>query len=109
MSIAATARGGWNRLPVAARVRGTQKYLDREYQQMATFNRLVVGGVVLIIGILVYNEVYDAIPTGNDTAINQTNVSDTVESAFNLAPIGLLVLVAGFILAQVMGFTSGGQ
>ncbi len=75
----------------------------RVYEQMVTFQRLVTGGVTLAVGILVYNEVVGALPDSNG-AINQTAVNGPVESAFTLAPIALLVIVAALILNQVMGF-----
>jgi len=78
----------------------------RVYEQMTSFNRLVTGGVTLAVGILVYNEVVGALPSG-EGAINQTLVTSTVESAFQLAPVALIVLIAAFILAQVMGFRMG--
>lgn len=77
----------------------------RKYEQMATMNRLVTGGVTLAVGVLVYNEVVGALPSGTNEAINQTAIDGTVESAFTLAPVALIVLIAAFILAQVSGFT----
>lgn len=75
----------------------------RRYDQMATMNRLVTGGVTLAVGVLVYNEVVAALPNGGG-AINQTAIDGTVESAFVLAPVALIVLISAFILAQVSGF-----
>jgi hypothetical protein len=75
----------------------------RVFDQMASFNRLVTGGVTLAVGILVYNEVIGALPDSGG-AINQTGVTTTVESAFQLAPVALIVIIAAVILAQVMGF-----
>jgi uncharacterized membrane protein len=76
---------------------------QRAFGQMSSFNRLVTGGVTLAVGILVYNEVIGALPNSNG-AINQTGVTTTVESAFQLAPVALIVIIAAVILAQVMGF-----
>jgi hypothetical protein len=78
------------------------------HDQMMSFNRLVVGGVTLAVGILVYNEIIGALPTGGNEAINQTPVTSTVESAFVLAPVALLVIIAAVILANVSNFGRGG-
>jgi len=75
------------------------------FDQMSTFNRLVTGGVTLAVGVLVYNEVISALPSSGG-AINQSGITSTVESAFQLAPVALIVIVAAVILAQVMGFRS---
>jgi len=80
--------------------------VERAYGQMASFNRLVTGGVTLAVGILVYNEVIGALPDSGG-AINQTGVTTTVESAFQLAPVALIVIIAAVILAQVGGFMGG--
>jgi hypothetical protein len=60
---------------------------------MGTFNNLVAAAITLIVGVLVYNETFAALPNV-DGAINGTEVSSTVESAFTLAPVVLIVIVA---------------
>jgi len=80
----------------------------RVFDQMVSFQRLVVGGVTLAVGVLVYNEVVGALPNSNG-AINQTPINGTVESAFALAPVALIVIIAAVILAQVGGFMGGGR
>jgi len=77
----------------------------RVFDQMASFQRLVVGGVTLAVGVLVYNEVVGSLPSSGG-AINQTPITNTVESAFGLAPVALIVIIAAVILAQVGGFMS---
>jgi len=79
----------------------------RVFDQMIQFQRLVVGGVTLAVGVLVYNEVIGALPSGGG-AINQTNITGTVESAFTLAPVALIVIVAALVLAQVGGLGGRG-
>jgi len=51
----------------------------------------------------VFNQILDALP---ETAggINRTGITDTISSAFELAPVVLIVLVAALVLAQVAGF-----
>jgi len=73
-----------------------------------SFNSLITASVTLIVGILIFNEVQASLP---DTAggINETGVVTTIESAFQLAPVVLIVLVAALILAQVAGFRGVGR
>lgn len=97
---------------VKSRVKEAAGYADakslqdgvvREMGQMTTMNRLVVGGVTLAVGVLVYNEVVGALPNSGG-AINQTAIDGTVESAFQLAPVALIVLISAVILRQVDAF-----
>jgi hypothetical protein len=74
---------------------------------MGTFNNLVASAVTLIIGVLVYNQVFSALPN-IDGAINGTSVSNTVESAFTLAPVVLIVFVAVLVLASIGGLGGNG-
>jgi hypothetical protein len=68
----------------------------------AGFQRLVASGVSLAIGILVFNEVIGALPQAQNAAVNfQTAVLPTIQSAFDLAPVSLIVLVAALILRQL--------
>jgi hypothetical protein len=70
---------------------------------MLSFNRMVTAAVTLVVGILVFNQILNALPetTGG---INRTGIVGTIEAAFNLAPVVLIVLVAALVLAQVAGF-----
>ena len=80
---------------------------SRIYGQMMTFNRIITGGITIIIGVLVYNQVFDALPATTG-AIDATAISNTVESAMLLAPVALIVLVSAVILGYVSGFGGGG-
>jgi 4-hydroxybenzoate polyprenyltransferase len=77
--------------------------VTRRADQMMSFQSMVTAAVTLIVGILIFNQVESALP---DTAggVNSTPVISTIESAFQLAPVVLIVLVAALILAQVAGF-----
>ena len=77
--------------------------VTRKHSQGASFNRMVTAAVTLIIGVLVFNQILGALPTSS-TGINRTGIVSTVESAFQLAPVVLIVLVAALVLAQVSGF-----
>lgn len=73
----------------------------------AGFRRLVVGGVTLAVGVLVFNEVVGALPASQSAIIDfQTVILPQIQSAFDLAPVALVVLVAGLILRQLTGVAS---
>ncbi len=71
------------------------------------FRSVITAGITIIIGVLVYNQVFDALPSTTG-AINATAISNTVESAMLLAPVALIVLVSAVILGYVSGFGGGG-
>jgi hypothetical protein len=70
---------------------------------MVSFNRMVTAAVTLIVGVLVFNQILSALPTTSG-GINRSGITGTIESAFQLAPVVLIVLVAALVLAQVAGF-----
>jgi len=84
-----------------------RQLVTRTADQMQTFNVIVASAVTLIVGVLIYNEVFSALPNTNG-AINGTAVSNTIESAFSLAPVALIVVVAALVLAQVGGLGGRG-
>lgn len=63
---------------------------------------LVIAAVALVIGVLVFSEVFDALPVLSGTA-NTTagDIRDTTFDAFNLAAIGLIVLAAVAVLSYI--------
>jgi len=77
--------------------------ITRRADQMMAFNSMVTAAVTLIVGILIFNQVQNALPSTSG-GIDETPVIATIESAFELAPVVLIVLVAALILAQVAGF-----
>ena len=77
--------------------------VTRRADQMVGFNSLVTAAVTLIVGILIFNEVESALPSTTG-GIDEAPVISTIESAFQLAPVVLIVLVAALILFQVAGF-----
>jgi hypothetical protein len=77
--------------------------ITRKASQMVTFNSMVVSAITLIVGVLIFNSVESSLPTTTG-GINQTPIVSTIGSAFELAPIVLVVLVAALILAQVSSF-----
>jgi len=79
-----------------------RQLVTRTASQMGTFNMIVASAVTLIVGVLIYNNVFDALPDTTG-AINGTTVSNTIESAFLLAPVALIVIVAALVLRQIGG------
>lgn len=77
--------------------------VTRRHSQTASFNRMVTAAVTLIVGVLVFNQILDALPTVSG-GINRSSIVSTVDSAFALAPVVLIVLIAALVLAQVSGF-----
>lgn len=75
----------------------------RVHDQMVSFNRMVTAAVTLIVGVLVFNQILEALPETSG-GINRSGIVGTIESAFTLAPVVLIVLVAALVLAQVAGF-----
>lgn len=63
-------------------------------------------GIAIIILILVYSEVEVALPTPTNSDLHNAsnNSTDTFASAMELAPLIILVLIAGLILAVVQNF-----
>jgi|APHM01.1.fsa_nt_gi hypothetical protein len=85
-----------------------RKLIRRKATQMLTFNSMVVSAITLIVGVLIFNSVNGALPSDGTGAINATaTVVPQIESAFTLAPIVLVVLIASLILAQVAQFRGG--
>jgi len=80
--------------------------VTRRADQMLSFQSMVTAAVTLIVGILIFNEVQAALPSTTG-GIDESTIVSTIESAFQLAPVVLIVLVAALILAQVAGFNTG--
>jgi len=74
-----------------------------------TFTRMVSAAVTLIVGIFVFAEISNSMPTPDNNQL--ANATDTVESttgnAFTLGAVAIIVLVASVILALVSGFGNG--
>ena len=71
-----------------------------------TFTRMVSAAVTLIIGIYIFAEISDTMPTPDNSEL--ANASDTVQSttgsAFTLGAVAIIVLVASVILGLIGGF-----
>jgi|AKVG01.1.fsa_nt_gi hypothetical protein len=84
------------------------KKVTRCADQSSTFIRVTSAAVTLVVGVLVFDSILNAIPdfdfANNSNVIDPTGAVDVVESAFQLAPVAALVIIAGLILSQVAGF-----
>jgi hypothetical protein len=67
---------------------------------------VVVVGVVIIVGILIYSQIQTSLPapSNNDLDNASQNATDTFGDAMELAPVILVVLVASVVLAVVQRF-----
>ena len=101
LMLAAVAREKWA-TPAAERVPGSGGRLQRA-AQVGTVISVVVIGVVALIGILIFAQVSDALPTISNTELSnaQTGVTNGFANAMELIPIVLLVLVAALVIGVV--------
>ena len=73
----------------------------------------IVGGLVallltIIIGVMIFWEVNDSLTLGSAEANESRNkTTDMATTVFSLLPLVALVVVAGVILAVIMGFGGG--
>ena len=75
----------------------------RKAGQVGTVISVVVIGVVALIGILIFAQVSEALPTLDNSALStaSTGVTDGFASAMELVPIVLLVLIAALVIGVV--------
>ena len=94
-------------------MKANQKFKDIKADKTAYTK--VVGGLVallltIIIGVLVFWEVNDAITLSSDDANTSRNqTTDMASTVFTLLPIVALVIVAAIILGVVLGFGGSGK
>jgi len=67
---------------------------------------VVVVGVVIIVGILIYSQIQSALPAPSNNSLSNAseNATDTFGDAMELAPVILIVLIASVVLAVVQRF-----
>lgn len=93
-------------------MKANQHYRNFKQDETASYTQLVGGLValllVIIIGVMIFWQVNDSIVLSNDEAnTSRDAVTDMASTVFALLPIVALVIVAGIILAVVMGFGGG--
>jgi len=74
--------------------------------QTGTVLTVVTLGITLLIGVLIYSQIQQSLPTpGNSQLQNASNnVTDGFADAMNLAPVIMIVLLAAVVLAVVQRF-----
>lgn len=77
--------------------------LTSRNDQAGSFIQLVTASIVLVVGVLIFNEINASLPS-TQGGINDTAVVADISTAMELAPIVLLVIVASLVLLQVSGF-----
>jgi len=82
----------------------------RRAAQVGTVISVVIIGVVALIGILIFAQVSDALPTIDNTELSnaQTGVTDGFAGAMELIPVVLLVLVAALVIGVVQRMRMSG-
>jgi cytochrome bd-type quinol oxidase subunit 1 len=79
--------------------------------QQGTIMAIVTGAITVLLGVIIFANVKNAMPGVNDSAANTTmaTVGAIFYSAVNLVVIGFLVLAAVFILFVVGRLRAGGR
>ena len=100
MSLAGIARNKWAE-PAAAQIPGSGR-LQRA-AQAGTIISVVVIGVIALIGLLIFAQINQALPTIENAELDaaSTGVTEGFANAMELVPIVLLVLVAALVIGVV--------
>jgi cytochrome b561 len=82
----------------------------RSAAQAGTIITVVVIGVIALIGILIFAQIENSLPSiGNDQLnSSSTNITEGFANAMELVPIVLLVLVAALVIMTVQRMRGGG-
>jgi uncharacterized membrane protein YjgN (DUF898 family) len=82
----------------------------RRAAQVGTVITVVIIGVVALIGILIFAQVSDALPTIDNNQLDNstTAVTDGFAGAMELIPVVLLVLVAALVIGVVQRMRMSG-
>jgi len=70
-------------------------------QNVATVISVVVIGIVALVGILIFGEVYDAMPTDGPLDDEASDIVAGFGDAIGLVPIILIVLLASVVIGVV--------
>ena len=84
-------------------VRPWLKVLADRRGQTGTIMAIVTGAITVLLGVIIFANIKNAMPAVNDSSANSTmsTVATIFYSATNLVVIGFIVLAAVFILAVV--------
>jgi uncharacterized membrane protein len=82
---------------------GSGKTRSVVHGQVATFTTVITIGILLIVGILLYSQVETALPTPENSKLDNAsgNVTDGFADVMNLAPVVLIVLVVSLVISVV--------
>jgi hypothetical protein len=83
----------------------TESMKQASLGQSMTFQNMIRAAVTLGIGVVVTAEVFNAFPSVSGPIGNATTqVENLTGTAFELAPVVLIVIVAGLVLGAIRGF-----
>jgi hypothetical protein len=109
LSMAGVAREKWAE-PRAAKIPGNGGRIQRA-AQAGTVISVVIIGVIALIGILIFAQIEQSLPTISNSQL--ANSSDSVTTGFGnameLIPVVLLVLVAALVIGVVQRMRGGPQ
>lgn len=81
------------------------EFREQSLGQSLTFQNMIRAAVTLGLGVVVTAEVFNALPATAGPIGNSTDqVEQLTGTAFELAPVVLIVLVAGLVLGAIRGF-----
>jgi hypothetical protein len=107
LSMAGVAREKWAE-PRAAKIPGNGGRIQRA-AQAGTVISVVIIGVIALIGILIFAQIEQSLPTISNSQL--ANSSDSVTTGFGnameLIPVVLLVLVAALVIGVVQRMRGG--
>lgn len=74
--------------------------------QTAAVLTVVTLGITLLIGTLIYSQINSALPSPSNSKLSNasSNVTDTFADTMDLAPVIMIVLIAGVVLSVVQRF-----
>lgn len=95
----------WGERLVEARIDGSRSRWHRAAQEQAVLTVVTVG-IIIGLGILVYDQVINALPTPSNNSLEdaQNNSTDTFASTMELAPVILIVIIASVVIGVVARF-----
>jgi len=96
-------RARWGRKLGVDELSGRRRVAAKQTQTVLT---VVTLGLVIILGILVYSEVEQGLPTPSNTDLSNasSNATGDFSSAMELAPVIMIVLIAAVVLGVVQRF-----
>jgi hypothetical protein len=81
------------------------KTVTRRADQTATFVQVTSAAVTIVVGVFIFQQIETTIPdfdfANNSNVIDPAGATDVVGSAFQLAPVAAIIIIAGLILSQI--------